>query len=524
MPPSLVVRIAGNAEQLRKELKDTEKAIQATSGQVQKLATSFNGDRMVTHAHNVTAAIREVGATTLTASQASRNLDLLERAMDKMRLTSQPIPDTMKRTAEQLGFVARRAEAAIPAGENMTRAYRQFDGILQSMGINIGPYVKGLEDIAGFGGKSLAAIGPLGVAAGIFGAAVAGWQIGRKIAEIADLDVKIGNLTARLLNYGDVAAQTAGAKQDTINLAIKNGADATISYSGAIAWNAEIMRQQVEVKAKAAAEAKKNEEAIKAEERATWSITETNADHFRKLQAALDANKVKKLEDARASFAASQAKGVFAETTQSATEAIASETAALKSNEDSLKSIADAAQAAADRVTAFMTASTLNDRQPDTYSGNIGPLNGFALDSVIARFGQAGENDPSKALERALSTLEGQEGRYNVTDNRSFFDMQDDVLLLAQLRELKKSGTIPGFASGVQNFSGGPAIVGERGPELVTLPRGSSVTPNHAMQPVNVTVNVNGPLVGTVSELAERVGVEVMRTMRGQGFRAPVGA
>lgn len=36
---------------------------------------------------------------------------------------------------------------------------------------------------------------------------------------------------------------------------------------------------------------------------------------------------------------------------------------------------------------------------------------------------------------------------------------------------------IPGFATGVQNFSGGLAVVGEDGPELLHLPRGSSVTP-----------------------------------------------
>lgn len=36
---------------------------------------------------------------------------------------------------------------------------------------------------------------------------------------------------------------------------------------------------------------------------------------------------------------------------------------------------------------------------------------------------------------------------------------------------------IPGFASGVQNFSGGTAIVGEKGPEVVTLPAGASVYP-----------------------------------------------
>lgn len=39
-------------------------------------------------------------------------------------------------------------------------------------------------------------------------------------------------------------------------------------------------------------------------------------------------------------------------------------------------------------------------------------------------------------------------------------------------------GKLPGFANGVQNFAGGLAIVGERGPELVNLPKGSDVFSN----------------------------------------------
>jgi hypothetical protein len=42
---------------------------------------------------------------------------------------------------------------------------------------------------------------------------------------------------------------------------------------------------------------------------------------------------------------------------------------------------------------------------------------------------------------------------------------------------------IPGFAEGVTNYGGGLAIVGERGPELVNLPRGSDVIPNHRLAP-----------------------------------------
>lgn len=42
-------------------------------------------------------------------------------------------------------------------------------------------------------------------------------------------------------------------------------------------------------------------------------------------------------------------------------------------------------------------------------------------------------------------------------------------------------GLIPGFATGTNYAPGGLAIVGERGPELVNLPRGSQVIPNHAI-------------------------------------------
>lgn len=42
-------------------------------------------------------------------------------------------------------------------------------------------------------------------------------------------------------------------------------------------------------------------------------------------------------------------------------------------------------------------------------------------------------------------------------------------------------GNFPGFADGVQNYSGGMAIVGENGPELLNLPRGSDVYPQDAL-------------------------------------------
>ena len=58
------------------------------------------------------------------------------------------------------------------------------------------------------------------------------------------------------------------------------------------------------------------------------------------------------------------------------------------------------------------------------------------------------------------------------------------VGLIALGAILKKQATaqFPGFATGVRNFKGGTALVGERGPELVNLPQGSDVIPNRALQ------------------------------------------
>lgn len=54
----------------------------------------------------------------------------------------------------------------------------------------------------------------------------------------------------------------------------------------------------------------------------------------------------------------------------------------------------------------------------------------------------------------------------------------------------KAKAHIPGFAGGVTNFRGGLALVGERGPELVSLPAGASVHPNGSALVADVPVVV----------------------------------
>ncbi|MDE2766636.1 MAG: hypothetical protein OXI70_00915 [Chloroflexota bacterium] len=71
-----------------------------------------------------------------------------------------------------------------------------------------------------------------------------------------------------------------------------------------------------------------------------------------------------------------------------------------------------------------------------------------------------------------------------------------------------------GYAQGTAFAPGGLALVGEMGPELVNLPRGSQVIPNPRLGgDVHVYVNVEGSVVAE-RDLAQRLRQELIRTSR----------
>ena len=76
------------------------------------------------------------------------------------------------------------------------------------------------------------------------------------------------------------------------------------------------------------------------------------------------------------------------------------------------------------------------------------------------------------------------------------------------------------FADGVKNFRGGTALVGEKGPELVQLPRGSNVIPNDQLGGGGVAINFNGPVNirsrADVDNLAEQINRSMFFTQRRQ--------
>lgn len=89
-------------------------------------------------------------------------------------------------------------------------------------------------------------MGRFGQASLVAGAALAGWELGRLIAQMFDLDTKIANTMSRILGFGDIAGETSGAKGDSIKLALQRGANTSQlgstpdeQYRNAIKFNAE---------------------------------------------------------------------------------------------------------------------------------------------------------------------------------------------------------------------------------------------------------------------------------------------
>ena len=99
-------------------------------------------------------------------------------------------------------------------------------------------------------------------------------------------------------------------------------------------------------------------------------------------------------------------------------------------------------------------------------------------------------------------------------------DLGHDISLYAspeawwKAHKQELANQLPSYASGTPFASGGLALVGEMGPELVNLPRGSQVIPQPRLgREVTVNVTVHGSVVAE-RDLAQRIRQELIRTSR----------
>jgi len=129
--------------------------------------------------------------------------------------------------------------------------------------------------------------------------------------------------------------------------------------------------------------------------------------------------------------------------------------------------------------------------------------------------------DRNKAISHIRNQLGGLTGADRTAAQQGIADLRaQNQLILANAErflagDIGINGILAGLAHGARNFRGGMAMVGERGPELVRLPRGADVFSNResrqmAGRNANVTVQILGDVFG-VDDLERKVAQAVIR-------------
>jgi len=137
--PSMVIRIAANVDELKRNLADGRAQIEALGPSVAKMAATWatNSANLIQNAHNITAAIQQIGASTLTAADAAKNLKTLDAALLQLRASSQPIPPLLQQTADKLRAMGDATKAVEAPMGGMSASLTKVTTLLASFGVSL---------------------------------------------------------------------------------------------------------------------------------------------------------------------------------------------------------------------------------------------------------------------------------------------------------------------------------------------------------------------------------------------------
>jgi hypothetical protein len=497
---------------------------------------------------------------------STQNLEGLEKGAEKTNSSLRLMTQSQEQMLDQIGASGGRiqelgSDVAETSGEvnTLTDSYRQFDGMLQSAGINIGPQVKGLEDLANAAGKSATELGLLGTAGLVVGTAMAAWNIGKQIGEVTGLTQAIEDLAASWMGLGNLANETAAAKQDTINLAIARGAKETINYADAVKYLAEqgqiASDKQINWRDRLAdahrevrnlTDAQKAEIAIAQEAGATTEqitnkyglsaqaleILAEKTDKASAAQAKLNAERQKELDASAARQKANEA-GVelmerdarlMADRNKFDQEQLAIQNAKLAAGKGYVEQMGQIAKVNADAI-ASEKALTAEQAALDVENQKL--ISSFtAMEAAHVNAGAAAEAGGAQTVQAYAGvqqqveiTSDGVRGWLELmraTNAANALLNQNSLFTSSStLENQARLGTafspIPGFAGGIENFGGGLAKV-HGGEVLANLPAGTSVYPRGSG--LGTTISNVFNLVDSESNLARRVSELIMRQVR----------
>lgn len=197
--PAMLIRIAANVDELKKRLSESTGLIETTTASMQKLASSLNGDRLIQQAHNIVAAVNEIGgATKLTAAEKERLNGVLTRALEKYQAFGREAPAAMKTLAQETATTT-------SAWDRFSAMLGKANGLLGLFGVGIGAGA-----IIGFARSTFAAADSLQKMSDQTGISAVGLQRLQAVGDdagntIEEITAAVGQMQRRLAGGDDGA-------------------------------------------------------------------------------------------------------------------------------------------------------------------------------------------------------------------------------------------------------------------------------------------------------------------------------
>jgi hypothetical protein len=224
--PGLVVRIAANTDELKKNLAEAKSQIEGLRPSMEKLQQQWtrNAERVAQDAHNITAAYAAMGdGVTLSARDAAAALKKLDLGMDQLRASGQPIPALMQRTADELRKVATAAQSAGTATAPVESLTSKLKGLAGTLGLTFGAaaVVSGIKTLIGNAVDYAESISDLSAKMDVSKEAAQRWKFAAEQsgASLDDVDKAVRKLSVGL-DGGDksvkMALDRAGLSFDAI--------------------------------------------------------------------------------------------------------------------------------------------------------------------------------------------------------------------------------------------------------------------------------------------------------------------
>lgn len=198
--PHMLIRIAANVAELKRNLAEGKLSIETTSAAMGKLAASLDGSKLEQRAHNITAAINKVGgATKLTDDEAARHLKTLDLWIEKGTRMGREIPPAILSTRDALKQVNDAAQKTPSTFESISGGAMKMAGAM-GIAFSVGAVKSWVQSTLAAAGQ----IEDLSKKMGVSAEAVQRWQYAAEQggATIEDVD-KAVTVMNRSLAEGD---------------------------------------------------------------------------------------------------------------------------------------------------------------------------------------------------------------------------------------------------------------------------------------------------------------------------------